>query len=607
MFNLKTAKVVGTPDGTSWSQVHLFSPPVEEKQEKRGQLLAVVSLTAGEESLTAESGREILSRLNEEYYGSLEPASPFLALRKTLEKINQETQSEIAAAVFYQTAAYLGVVGQSRVVIKRGSSLQTVLAGTEAEIKIASGFIKEEDLFLLGTAEFFNLVAQGTLRAALEAGEPEEAVEILAPIVAGRAGVGGVAAVIAKVVAESEERLGQIRTEEREEIRVFPRRNLVFSAAKKLVSGRLRPSIFVRRKESWRSRRMLFSVAAILIFLLLASVFLGIRKRQAEQETARLSRVYEQARAKFEEGKARLSFQPNKARELLEEAKKLVEENQKLKTKNQKLVTLREEIEKELAKTIREYKFDQLTLFLDLNLVKEGATGERLSLIGDQLVVLDKAGQRLIGINLETKAAAILAGGEGFAQATAVAGEEKKVYTLTPEGILASEAGKTSLLIKKAETWGEIVDLKTYGGNFYLLDKGGQTIWRYPGARNWLGKAQPELNKALSLAIDGSIYMLVDTLPWILKFTAGRQETFSAVGLDKPLASPTRIYTDENAKNIYILDKGNFRVVVLDKTGNYQASYLWAGMEEVTDLVAGEENKRIFLLAKNKIYQIEIK
>jgi len=191
---LKIAKVIGTPNGFAWSQVHDFQ--VEgEKLAKRGRLLVVLSLGeigGGVEALSA--GREVLSRINEEYYGNLE-GTPFGRIKETLEKLTQEVKNlQLLAGVFYQGVGYFGILGGGKVVLKRNFRIQTILGEnsqrdqekTKApKIQVASGFVQEGDVFLLGSERFFEVVAEGTWRAILGEEEPEEMVEILAPIVAG--------------------------------------------------------------------------------------------------------------------------------------------------------------------------------------------------------------------------------------------------------------------------------------------------------------------------------------------------------------------------------------------------------------------------------------
>ncbi|MCX6724800.1 MAG: hypothetical protein NTV20_01730, partial [Candidatus Shapirobacteria bacterium] len=91
-FLLHCAKIVGTPTGTSGSWVHAFSPQEAEKLSKRGHLLAVIGLTefAGMSEIAAV-GKEIISRLQEEYYGNLE-SSAFHQLQNTINKVSQEVK-----------------------------------------------------------------------------------------------------------------------------------------------------------------------------------------------------------------------------------------------------------------------------------------------------------------------------------------------------------------------------------------------------------------------------------------------------------------------------------------------------------------------------------
>lgn len=604
MFSLKISQVVGVPTSSAWSQVHLF----------RGELLVVLSLTGLEDKTGLEIGREVLGRLNEEYFGNLTLATPFLALKETLTKVSQESSAEITAAVLCREALYLGLVGKGKILLLRGQTLEPILkpgAEEETSLKTASGIIKEGDLFLLGTGDFFSIVAEGTLRASLKTGEPEEAVEILAPLVAGREEVGGVAAVIAKVVKE-EEPSRDLEPEPASES-LAAKKSLI-SFLRRLISFR-RP-LFIRRQPRLAQNRTFVSVAAVLIFLLLTSVLFGMRKKEEEKRTKEADQIYQAAQAKFEEGKALVNFQPAKAQELLNQAADLVREGEKSKVLNSKFQILNEEIEKEKTGLITEYRLEELPLFFDLNLVKEGAKGERMAQTGNNLIILDKEGKRLLGLELEKKSARIFAGGENLGGATQIAVWDDKVYVLAEKEIsqITYPIPHTTYHIPSNDSWSEIADLKTFGGNLYLLDKQKQTIWRYSPTqtgfgtpRSWLATPNPSLADAVSFAVDGSIWVLLERGPTpLVKFTAGRQENFSFTDLEKPLASPTRIYTDKDSQFLYILDKGNYRIAVFDKEGAYHSSYLWAGIADVTDLAVSEENKKIFLLAKNKIYEIGI-
>ena len=83
-FNLTSAKITGNPGSSGWAQVHEFRPEDEGKLAKRGHLFAVVATSRQEEGVdSVTTGRELLSRLHEEYFGK-EEGTPFNTLRSAL-------------------------------------------------------------------------------------------------------------------------------------------------------------------------------------------------------------------------------------------------------------------------------------------------------------------------------------------------------------------------------------------------------------------------------------------------------------------------------------------------------------------------------------------
>ena len=92
-----------------------------------------------------------------------------------------------------------------------------------------------------------------------------------------------------------------------------------------------------------------------------------------------------------------------------------------------------------------------------------------------------------------------------------------------------------------------------------------------------------------------------------MRFTQGRQETFIPTGVEPELGRNLFVYTSDTAKNIYLLDQDNKRVVVLDKDGLYLAQYLWEGTLKPTQIVVSEQQKKILLLAEGKIYALDLK
>jgi hypothetical protein len=93
----------------------------------------------------------------------------------------------------------------------------------------------------------------------------------------------------------------------------------------------------------------------------------------------------------------------------------------------------------------------------------------------------------------------------------------------------------------------------------------------------------------------------------ISKFTKGNNDTFTIAGLDTPLSNPTKIYTNASDDNIYVLDNGNSRIVVFDKSGNYKNQYQAGIIKTAKDFDVLEKDKKIYILSSNKTYEVDLK
>ncbi len=139
--------------------------------------------------------------------------------------------------------------------------------------------------------------------------------------------------------------------------------------------------------------------------------------------------------------------------------------------------------------------------------------------------------------------------------------------------------GVASLTIGGRERWKLPVAAMGYGGNFYILDPEAGQIFRYrPGEGGYPGApenyfpqtSQQSLVGAVDMAIDGYIYVLYSTGK-VAKFEGGTPITFEISGLDRPLSSPTAIFTapEQQVHYLYIADAGNRRIVQLEKDGRF--------------------------------------
>lgn len=600
-FYFQTAKVAGTPADGFWSQIHSFSPQSPDKKEKRGDLLAVLVIKGVSEGIgSVAAGREVLSRLHEEYYGNIS-GSAFERLSEAVSKVREENQNlEIVAGALLGSVLYLAILGEGKVYLKRGEKAGFLLHGGQ-EIKTASGHLQEGDLFVFGSSQFFSLVSSDVLKTSLESGSLEEASDTLGTMVLGKENVAAAAAVLALTQKEEELFIEPVVSEVEE----------VKSAVAPLPGQK--PSVFVRTPASERKKKVYFFISLVLLGLLGVSLIFGFQKKTQEKKMAKAQELLRQAEEKLNQGKALALDDPSASKVLGKQAQNLAEEAVGVVGKEtEEIVFLREKAESFLSSLGQEIALSQPQVFMDLTLIEDGGAGRALTAFDKNLAILSSTPGKIYLLNAEKKSHEILSysgSSKGILSAT-----KDKLYLLAIEGIAEVNPSQKKALIKiEADNeWKDIAAISTYGSHLYLLDRGSNSIWRYLGGaegfgdkKNWFIDEAPSLAESTSMAIDGAIWIAQNN--HILRFNLGKQERFALNKMPDDFKGLAKIYTSENTENLYALDKGAGKVYVIAKDGNFKAAYSWEGLKQADDLVAFESLKKLFILSGSKIYEINLK
>ena len=105
------------------------------------------------------------------------------------------------------------------------------------------------------------------------------------------------------------------------------------------------------------------------------------------------------------------------------------------------------------------------------------------------------------------------------------------------------------------------------------------------------------------MAIDGEIWLLgSDGL--VTRLAGGKQVPFAVSNLSTPFKEPIKIFTQPQLKNLYVLDRGENRVVVLEKSGSFLRQFKGDVLAGATDLWVSSNEKLLYILVGTKIYQI---
>lgn len=366
-------------------------------------------------------------------------------------------------------------------------------------------------------------------------------------------------------------------------------------------------------------RKRILAIALVLLVVLAGSIILNFNQPKNNSKISDIEPYLETLTRQIEEGEGLRELNNLRAKTLLmDSVKSLSEIREKYKKGTKERITIEELLQRAqnaLSAVTKIYRIDSPGIFLDLTVIKPNASAQNFALYQDQLAVLDTRNVSVFNINVSSLASSIAGGGEKTPGPTLIANHGNNIFVLTQNGIVKidTKSKNQQAVVNSLKEIGSAQDLVGFAGNIYLLDGTNKKIWKfmalesgYSSAKTYLGEDETiDLTEVKSLAIDGSVFVLGGGT--VKKYTRGSVEPFSLEGLDKPFVEAATIFTDDESKFIYILDKGNGRVVVFDKKGGYDSSYEWSGISGVSDMVVSEKQKKILLLSGSNIYTIDLK
>ncbi len=189
------------------------------------------------------------------------------------------------------------------------------------------------------------------------------------------------------------------------------------------------------------------------------------------------------------------------------------------------------------------------------------------------------------------------------------------IVLMTQSGrMIEYQDGEFKFVNTDDEVWKKGVDFAAYGRFLYILNPTDNQIYKYSRLRNKYSSSSEysidaDLSGALSIAIDGSIYVLREGGD-IVKIFKGEQQLFEIEDLGADISEATAIFTTPEQQNLYILDPINKRVVITEKEVGPGARYLgqvfFEDIEDVQSFYVNKTEDRLYLLSKKAIYEVEL-
>lgn len=565
---ITVGKIVANATEKAWSQAY-----------HAGGFTAVISVantqTTDEDHSLAAAGKELLDTLVAEY---------FTLTTKDLETVKQAVTTTVAkksphlavgliVAAVIKNVLYVVIAHEGRVLLKRGEKLgllANVKPDDPDQIVSVSGFLENGDVVLLHTAAFGHIFSHDDLASAFDNKTAEELAETFAPKVH-ETQEGGASALVFSFQEDEQ----PVATAPEPEVAPQPKEEEVKKDT--ALPGFEKPITPDKQKFSFSHRQRLFlTIAIVLGVVLVGSILVFQNRQQAAKQQALFQSIYTPANTKFNDAKGLMDLNRALAIEDLQSAQQ----------------TLTDAKAKFPTDSTEEKQIVQL-----LNQVTNTLTDAQKIPLTQATKAADDASP-LLSFAANHSGSYVTQDASNFyvADNTSVTQYDKK-----------TNASKK--IITNSTDWKQIGGFDTYFGNMYILDtKDG--IEKYTSGSftksAYFTDTTPDLSKAVSITIDSSIWILFSD-GTITKYTKGVQDSLSVTGLDTPLKNPTEILTSADLANVYILDKGNSRVVVLGKDGSFVAQYGSDTVSSTTAIDVSEKNKKLYLLSQGTVYQLDLK
>lgn len=503
------------------------------------------------------------------------------------EKLKEQSFSLVTGLVVGDVF-YLLTYGEGEIYLKREGKIERIISKNNS----ASGYLKNNDFFILTFNHFFNFFNKESFNQKLIQLTPKEAVEIINL----ESEEITMPAIFLRFFAEKEK---EKYIEEKS--RFFENYQIGFFK-------QIKDNVF---RSTPSGKKITFSIAIFLLFLLLWSVVFGYQRRAYYKLMNKVKVYQEKIEEKLNEATDLATINLDRSLTLLSEAKKELKELNKIvgRKKIKEIDRLEKLIltkEKEIIK--KEEKSGEE--FYDLKLIAKNARGTKIYLDNQIIAVLNSADGEIYLISLITKSNKTIKAND-IKGADLVSLYNEVVFFFNKEkGIYkVNEDGKIKLAVKKDDNWGEVVDFWIYNGNLYLLDKSKDEVYKYLVAEGGYSEKTSyfksgqaiDLSTVTSMAIDASIYLA--TNKEVYKYTAGVREDFQIDFPEKEGRMFNKIYTDKNCNKIYLWEKEKGRISILSKNGRYERQINSNLLNQALDFVVLEK-MGIFVLVKEKVYKI---
>jgi hypothetical protein len=284
---------------------------------------------------------------------------------------------------------------------------------------------------------------------------------------------------------------------------------------------------------------------------------------------------------------------------------KQVEQSNTPQTSQSTQTQAQESLQAEQQKNDLTYKVSRVNpqVFYDLKITDPNAQPSELTAFTNQIVVTDKTTGKIYVSDLSSPNFSVQA--KIYPGIHSVVNSDGKLSFLDNLDYKLYNLGGSTVSGEQKIT----ADLAfPYSSSIYTIS--GSALNKYAG-----GSSSPTLwgqnaafSGAKSLAVAFNVYVLTADNK-LESFSAGKQTDFVVTGLENGFVDGIKVVADLDFNNIYLADRGNKSIVVLDSKGNLIKQFKAAKEDTWNDLkgiAVSPDEKTLYILSGSKIYIIQL-
>ncbi|MDA8187949.1 MAG: hypothetical protein M0T85_07410 [Dehalococcoidales bacterium] len=404
------------------------------------------------------------------------------------------------------------------------------------------------------------------------------------------------------------------------------------------------PGVFSRIADSIRQRgldpkRVIFAIALPIVLLAIVSscTILAVRGFQSKAQEEQASSALQKAEQREQDALA--TEDVGLKRRLLAQADDLASQAANLRSDDKSVAAVRQRIRGELDQLSSVARSTSATRLVDLGQDARDSNPVKMLIQGIDVYILDKGGDRIYkylldqsGTRLESTSNPVIAR-RGDKIGSAVVNSIVTMAWVPAGGARTNSAlvffddkgtafqydpAKGMSTLKIVGLPARIQDAEGYAGSVYMLNPAQKQLIWYLSTPSGYDKApydylNPEvttdLSTAVDFAIEANLYLLHSTGK-IERFYAGRPQPFEGSVPDTPLKAPAAIYSSQATSSVYVVDRGNERVVQFSKDGRFERQFRSSGgdniFENLKSISVDEGKRKLYALSGSKVFVTDI-